>query len=377
MDNAKKSTPGNFLAHIGLGMLTFLAWLAIFSEAWYRRVYGDTGFDSVIFALIGSVAGVDSGLIQSYLSGGLLPAVVCALAQGVLFYLLRHTKRIPFRPVTRGISLGLSLVLLVFSLVDIGFFQYTFARMQRSDLYETEYVDPSTVDIQFPEQKRNLIYIYVESMESSFLDKAQGGAMEVNRIPELTQLARQNVNFSHNESVGGLVQLPGITWSTAAMLAQTAGVPMVLPNHISDWYKASGRDPVFYPGITSLGDILSENGYYQALMMGCDSNYGGERAYAQTHGIDKIYDLYTGRQDGLVPEDYFAWWGFEDQHLFAYARQALTEISRKDQPFAFTLLTMDTHHIDGYTCALCRNDYPEAYDNVIACASRQIAAFVT
>ncbi len=370
--NTNKIPLGSFLKMSLLCILSLLAWVVFFAVAWYCRIYGDTGFDSVIFTLISSMEGTDSGLIFSYLLEGLLPAVICALGQWLGLYLLRR----PSRLVIRLLSLVLSLALLTVSTLQIGLIQFFYARMQQSTLYETEYVDPNTVDIQFPERKRNLIYIYLESMETTFLDQSLGGAIEVNLIPELTELAQNHVNFSHNDSVGGLVELPGLTWSMAAMIAQTAGVPMVLPRHTKHWHKASGSEAAFLPGLTALGDILAQNGYYQTLMMGCDSNYGGESAYAMTHRMDKIYDLYTGRQDGIVPEDYFAWWGFEDKHLFAYAKQELMKISQGDQPFAFTLLTMDTHHIDGYNCSLCSSDRAEPYENVFSCASRQVAAFV-
>ncbi len=374
--NTKKLSIGGILLQAGLISLSFFAWLAFFSTVWYRRVYGNTGFDSVLFTLTGSMEGVDAVLVRDYLLWGLLPAVVSTVGQMFLLYLLRHSKWEPARLVSRVISLVLSIVLLVFSAFDIGLVRYICARIQLSDLYEKEYVDPNTVDIQFPEQKRNLIYIYLESMETSFLDKGLGGALQTNLIPELTELAQKNVNFSHNDFVGGLAEVPGATWSVGAMVAQTAGVPLITPSHIKDWQNGYGKEGVFLPGLTTMSNILAENGYYQSLMMGCDSNYGGERVYAETHQVDKIYDLYTGRKDGIVPHDYFVWWGFEDKHLFTYAKQELTEISKKDQPFAFTMLTMDTHHVNGYTCSLCRNDHKESYENVISCSSRQVAAFV-
>ncbi len=374
--NVKRPALGGILLQLGMGLLAFLAWLAFFSTVWYRRVYGDTGFDSVLYTLFGGIGGVQSGLLLDYVFGALLPAVVFTAAQMLLPYLFRHKEWMPSQLARRVISLVLSLVLLVVSAFDIGLVRYFYARMQLSELYENEYVDPNTVDIQFPEQKRNLIYIYLESMETSFLDKALGGAMDVNLIPELTELAQNNVNFSHNDSVGGLVEVPGATWSVGAMVAQTAGVPLITPSHIEDWQNGYGKEGVFLPGLTTMSNILAENGYYQSLMMGCDANFGGEKVYAQTHQVDKIYDLYTGRQDGIVPENYFVWWGFEDMHLFSYARQELTQIAQKDQPFAFTLLTMDTHHIDGYTCQLCRKEHKESFENVISCSSRQVLAFV-
>lgn len=66
----------------------------------------------------------------------------------------------------------------------------------------------------------------------------------------------------------------------------------------------------------------------------------------------------------------------EDLHLYEYAKQELTEMAAMDQPFAFTMLTVDTHHVGGYKCSLCGSDYTENYDNVYACASKQILSFI-
>ena len=70
-------------------------------------------------------------------------------------------------------------------------------------MVEDNYVDPARVNITFPEQKRNLIYLYLESMESTYADKASGGAFDKNYIPELTQLATDNISFSNSELLGG------------------------------------------------------------------------------------------------------------------------------------------------------------------------------
>ncbi len=375
-NNRKKTTFGAILALVGLTLLSFVAFLAFFSTVWYHQVYGDTGFDSVLYTLFSDLGGVQAGLIVDYLSGALLPTLLFTLGLALVLYLPRQRKWMPTKLVARVTTVVLSLALLISAAFDIGLVQYYYARMQLSELYENEYVDPDEAQIQFPEKKRNLIYIYLESMEATFLSQELGGAMEENLIPELTQLAQNNVNFSHNEGVGGLVEVPGASWSIGAMVAQTGGVPLITPSNVEDWQNGYGKDGVFLPGLTSLYNLLKDQGYYQSAMMGCDANFGGEGVYIKTHGVDKVYDLYTGRADGIVPGNYFAWWGFEDKYLFEYAKQELTKASQGDQPFAVTLLTMDTHHIDGYTCSLCDNKYDEPYENVLACSSKQVAAFI-
>jgi phosphoglycerol transferase len=275
------------------------------------------------------------------------------------------------------ISLVLCLGLLIHGAFNSQLVDYVIAAFSQSELYETEYRDPEAVQITFPEQKRNLIYIMLESMETSYQDTSLGGALPYNLIPELTQLAQNNINFSNNDTVGGFREVTGASWTVGAMVAHTAGVPLKVPDGISDWQNGYGKDGEFLPGLGSLTQILKQQGYYQTLMVGSDANFGGRKTYFETHGIDKVYDLYTAWYDGTVNTGYWNdWWGFEDHILFDYARKELTEIAQKDQPFAFTMLTVDTHHIGGFTCSKCGSNYEESYENAIACASKQVAEFV-
>ena len=123
-------------------------------------------------------------------------------------------------------------------------------------------------------------------------------------------------------------------------------------------------------------DILKANGYYQAVMFGSDAAFGYRDKYYYQHGTDKVYDLFTAREDGIVPKDYMAWWGMEDLYLYQYAKRELTKIAEMDQPFMFTMLTVDTHHVGGYKCSNCRSVYDEQYENVYACASKQLDMFI-
>jgi phosphoglycerol transferase len=259
----------------------------------------------------------------------------------------------------------------------VGLPEYLYGRFNESELFEKRYVSPDSVEITFPEEKRNLIYIFLESMEISYLSEELGGGQEDNLIPELYDLAREHTNFSHDDDqVGGFLPVNGTTWTIGAMVAHTAGVPLKPPSDVEDWQNGYGKEGEFLPGIISLQDILADQGYYQSLMVGSVASFGGRSVYYKTHGVDKIYDLSTARKDDIVADDYFVWWGMEDKYLFEYAKQELAEISQKDQPFAFTMLTVDTHHIGGYFCEYCENEHDEQYENVMACSSKQVMEFV-
>ena len=73
----------------------------------------------------------------------------------------------------------------------------------------------------------------------------------------------------------------------------------------------------------------------------------------------------------VLPEDYYVWWGFEDEKLIEYAKEDLTELASSDQPFNYTMLTVDTHFEDGYVCDLCQDLHDgNQYGNVISCSDK-------
>ena len=81
---AKKTGLG--LVYSLLCLLVLLAFLCLFAAAWYLRVYGNTGFDSVIYTLTGGLGGTGGGLIMDFLLAAALPAVLAALALCLLLF---------------------------------------------------------------------------------------------------------------------------------------------------------------------------------------------------------------------------------------------------------------------------------------------------
>ncbi len=373
---------GRIIGTAALCVLVAVAFLCFFAARWYVSVYGRIGFDSVLYTLTSSLGGLQPDLVISFLTGAGIPTVLWTVLVCCVLFLPWKKLGVRLRcfPLKRWICCALaavlSLGLIVHAAFNVELVDYILYMARPTELYHDEYRDPNEVTITFPEQKRNLIYIMLESMETSYMPEDQGGGLPYNLIPELEQLAKDNVNFSHNTHVGGFREVSGASWTIGSMVAHTSGVPLKVPDGIADWQNGYGKDGVFLPGLANINTILAENGYNQALMVGSDANFGGRKTYYASHGVDKIYDIYTARADGIVPKTYFEWWGMEDKYLFEYARQEITEMASAGQPFAFTMLTVDTHHIGGYKCTLCGNDHEENYENVIACSSRQVLQFV-
>lgn len=246
------------------------------------------------------------------------------------------------------------------------------SRMEKTAIYEECYVDPNSVAIISTENPKNLIYIYMESMETAYSSEAEGGYQQTNYIPNLTNLAQENLSFSNNSKLGGFRPITGTTWTMGALFASTTGVPFSFPVGGNSMNEREN----FAKGITALGDVLESFGYRNEFLCGSDADFAGRKSYFQQHGNYEIFDLYSARDQGYIPQDYYVWWGYEDQILYDIAQDELLRLSQSQEPFNLTLLTADTHFQDGYVCGICNDEYPTIAENVIKCADKQIADFV-
>lgn len=237
-----------------------------------------------------------------------------------------------------------------------------------STYLEDNYKDPRKVKLLFPKQKRNLIHIYLESMETSFLSKDLGGYQDENLIPELTELLNEGDSFSHNDVYGGPKQTYGSSWSIASMVNMMAGIPLKIAEY--------GTNGSFLPGIITLGDILEAEDYEQTIMFGSDIDFGGLSTYFKDHGNYNQFDLKHAKAIGLIPEDYYEWWGFEDEKLYEYAKEEIIRLANTGKPFNFTMETADTHFPDGFLSPNAPTLYDKQYANVIAFASKQAYDFI-
>lgn len=246
-----------------------------------------------------------------------------------------------------------------------------------SRLYEDHYVQPASDMIHAPKKKKNLIYIYMESMESTFSDVEHGGGFQENLIPNLTRLAMENNDFSNadDDSLNGGRVTSQTSWTVAGMTAQTSGTPLGVSN--SQYNHSFEEDMLFLPNVVTLGDLLEDQGYTNMLMCGSEASYAGRSNYFRQHGNYEIFDVLTAREEGYIPEDYNEWWGFEDAKLVEFAKEKITELASKDEPFNFTMLTADTHFKDGYLCPDCKDEFDEQYENAIRCSDKRISEFVS
>ena len=378
-------------------IVLFLFFLLTFSLLWGLRNFGNIGFNEIIFTLNMPLKGTSNEFMANYYLTALFPSLlIMAVELLLVVYPFHHNyyfkvlskkhgiriKTLPLRipvPLFAGILGVWFFVLLLAADSNFGIFSYIKSQMVQSALIEEEYANPGELKITFPEKKRNLICIYVESLESSMQNVENGGVFEVNYIPEITEMAKENVSFSQSDLIGGAAVAPASGWTVAGLVAETAGLPLKLfeyNDHKGGADNAMGHYEYFMPGAVSLGDILEKEGYKNYIMFGSNAKFGGRDRYFSQHGNYEIWDYKAAVRDGKISSDYYENWGFEDQKLYEYAKEKILTLANEDEPFHFSMLTADMHTPSGYLCELCPNTYEHKYANVLACSSVQLNEFI-
>lgn len=370
-----------------LYFLTVLCTFLLCVPAWVFNQFGSMEFEQILFILVTDSNGANTDIVGNFILYLINYLVISSLLFFAVYFIFsfRYTIKIrinksikQFRIHTDLSKKGIALITVISLILSIGniiyrlnVIDYFQNRLATNALYEDYYVAVADTDITFPETKQNLIYIYLESMQSSFNSASIDGEI-VNLIPNLQQIAEENISFSSTNELGGAYTGPNLSWTVASLVGQTSGIPLSVPVSGNDY----GTNGTFLPGVDTLGEILESEGYSNYFLLGSSSLFGGRKAYYETHGDYEILDYDYRIENGDLSSDYFVFWGYEDSKLFDYAKELLLDISENDEPFNVTMLTVDSHFMDGYTDETCESPYSIAYANAIACSDVLISSFI-
>ena len=262
---------------------------------------------------------------------------------------------------------------LYISLVNLNAIKFIKNSNTKSKFIEINYVAPEKVPVTFDE-KRNLIFIIVESLETSFFTKEQGGHWDYEVTPELYSLLTEedSTTFYNNNLSEQMIMLQRNTWTTAGVIVNTTALPFKVIIDGNQYHSDN-----FMNGAYALGDMLKDNGYYTELISSARTNFGGLSEYYTKHGAFNIIDINSLKQNKLtINNKEKNGWGFSDKYLFDTAKSRLTTLSQNDEPFYMQLITIDTHFPDGFMYSYSTKKYKTQYENVYATTSKQIYDFV-
>ena len=207
------------------------------------------------------------------------------------------------------------------------------------------------VPTQALQRPRNIVWIYGESLERTYLDEAVFPGL----MPNLNRLAARSLD------VRGLASAEGGGWTIAGLVSSMCGVPLTTAK---DDENSMGRMGSFLPEAVCLGDYLKQQGYTNHYLGGANGQFAGKGQFLATHGFDAVDDLAWFKTQ-KVARSHFSTWGVHDDVLLDKAYDRFEQLSKAGQPFMLTTLTMDTHHPAGHLPVACkRTRYQSDYGNI-------------
>lgn len=169
-------------------IFVFLLILLTFSLIWCFENFGNIGLNEIVFTLNMPLKDASAGFVGDYIQTALFPAAVLFIIEALMtcwpwkgrYYLKISDSSRDLRWKLMPVSIPVPVTILVMCVWFAGLFyaadqqfgavSYIQSQLMQSELIEKEYVNPNDVQITFPEQKRNLIFIFVESLETSMQD---------------------------------------------------------------------------------------------------------------------------------------------------------------------------------------------------------------
>jgi phosphoglycerol transferase len=233
------------------------------------------------------------------------------------------------------------------------------------DYFGGSYVDPRKVTLK-KDHPKNLVLIYVESLETTYSDPALFGHDLLARLNALKD--KGAISFDSYE------QMPGAHFTIAGIVSTQCGVP--LKSLAMFGGNEQGEHVArFLPRAYCLGDILDKQGYTNVFLNGSSLSFAGVGKFLHDHHYKKA----VGREEWIgfgEKQETMSGWGLYDDDLFRHARSELAMLMKAGKPFNLTVLTIDTHHPYGQLSTRCRKDGYSDFEGIVECTANQVAEFI-
>ena len=359
-------------------LLIYIFFAIIGFSYWIKKSFGDVSVDQLLFHIhhtqFTHLAGLDAYFRNSFL----IFTLVCPLL--VLGLLLFASSK--FQLLKKGmLNSPAILVLGIFSFVmfghNISAASYLKALLGH-DYFVAHYLPPTQIKIQ-EQQKKNLIYIYVESMESTY---RKADLMGKNLLTTLDSLKTKYPSVDFDD----YTQIKGAHWTIAGMVASQCGIPL---KQISVTTGSNEQNQLFGSYLANakcLTDILKEHGYTNHFIQGTFAGFAGTNEFYLNHSTDKVYG--DTEWPSIYPQfaPLFASkkthrsgaWTSNDDQLFVYARLQVDELMAKNQPFNLMIATYDTHPTKGFLSPTCvkKGVKPNEFEKILECTQEQVVSYI-
>ena len=323
---------------IFLATLLFGSLFLIFSYIFLQQIFGEDIAEAIVFHYVFGVKGAG---LNEYI----LPIIIFIGSLYIGWILLKLFLNFISCDKNSYLRFFAGSLLLVLSIFTNPFIKdlYTFLNVSEESTDENLFYDQK---ISYTNDNKNLIFIYLEQFERTYLDQALFPEL----TPNLINLEKKSISFTD-------ISVPKATnWTIGGMTASQCGVPLFTP--IASGNSMSGIDE-FMPLAKCAGDILKDAGYDMRYIGGSDLDFGGKGKFYKSHGFNDVYGFKELRPYLRDPR-YRSPWGVHDDELLEIIFKKAEELHDQNEPFGIFALTLDTHHPNGYISKPC---YEKKYLN--------------
>ncbi|RJT47646.1 phosphoglycerol transferase I [Rahnella woolbedingensis] len=320
-------------------MVTIVTLLAF--AFWYisNMFTGNGVNDAVFYHLQNSSEGVSvDDLIPKIKVASFFIAIILFL---IIYCTLIKLKKIKSLHLPISSSLYLMvLISVIFSSFSINIFNATkesFFSKGNAAAVKSEYLIPD----KNLDKKYNYVFIYAESLERTFRD-LEGE----NYLPHLSALADNYADFTN------IIQPAnrGFGWTMAGMVNTQCGIPLVMAQG-----NAGENLSEFLNNANCVATWLTNQGYNTEFLRGSDKEFAGGDKFFSQHGWSRQDDLNYFVKNGLASPDQISSWGVHDGVLLNHAWMEFDRLTKSQQPFLLSFLTVNTHSPDGLLLSDCKN----------------------
>ncbi len=184
---------------------------------------------------------------------------------------------------------------------------------------------------------KNLVLVYLESTENSYLDQTRFPGL----MPNTRALLKEAVVFEELQpSTNGV-------FTIGALFASQAGYDLT-DLHLAGRFGNDGINPAVGNRLCSMPGVLKKAGYFLSFMASNSLNFASTKVILTEFGYD---DLWAAEDLPQKIRQYYGftgeWGGCRDSMLFRIGAEKFRTLSELHQPFLLTLMTIDAHHPDG------------------------------
>ncbi|MGB8635873.1 MAG: sulfatase-like hydrolase/transferase, partial [Rhodanobacteraceae bacterium] len=161
---------------------------------------------------------------------------------------------------------------------------------------------------------RNVVWIYLESIERTYLDNKRFPGL----MPNVNRLRKQALDFT------GFRTFPGATYTISGLFSSQCGAPFLMSgvfgtSNVDKLNFVPGNDATsrasFHPELACFGDALHAAGYDQTVLSGADLGFTDKRTLFSLHGYDHTLGSHEieAMHHGRLPTE---GWGLHDDDLY-------------------------------------------------------------